>query len=93
MTKTLLSGISALALMAAATTAHAVDAHNPDESRAVALQLKDTATSTMRYVFVGPGMTLREICESCEISTSGAKPVQVEGKKLVKVGPGSLSIQ
>ncbi|MEK9723035.1 MAG: hypothetical protein VW405_06060 [Rhodospirillaceae bacterium] len=88
-----MTGISALALMAVASTAQAVDAYNPDETSTVSIRVKDAATAQERLVNLGPGVHIPKICESYEIAVGEGAFTALEGKQVARVSGGKVTVQ
>ncbi|MEK9723036.1 MAG: hypothetical protein VW405_06065 [Rhodospirillaceae bacterium] len=92
MTKVLMSGVAALALLAAVGTAQAVDVTNLDEI-AHQVRVNNVATQEETLVDIGPGETISQVCQSCELSLGEDEPMPFEAEQVALIKDGKLAIQ
>ena len=72
------------------STALAVDIVNEDETPYEVLVTSGGDTMT---IDIEPEATLGDVCDSCNLEIEGEEPISAEGKDVVRIRDGMLSIE
>jgi len=91
MTRFLIAGTAALAIVAFAAGSYAVDVTNEDQQTHFVTLIGDGGFAQQHEILAG--QTLKGICEKCSVSLDGEESFDVTGDQVAMIKDGKLLVQ